>query len=619
MAVKSKVQFPIRLKLILLLISVPLVSLSLFAYYTLSLFKEDKLAYVYDSTMKIAQATARQVETHLAAVKRQNSKLLDEVAIQKLSFIDSSTRLLDELKFVEFVYLYQIDSKGITDLRDSKIRFPREIEKVEIEPETLSSILNTAKEGQLVLRKYELKKNFYIAAEAIKTLNPDLYLIVLVVFRSSPLYETFALAGQYQKYMISLDGDVLVTPSIWPAPLIPLEGHSDGVFKKVAAKRFPEGVTEMKNEKLPTVLVAYSTIQDWGVRVITTVNQDRAFANLNALINQSVLYGAAAILLVIFIGYLVSRGLTGSLNKLVKATEDISRGEFDTKVNIKTSDEVGYLANRVEWMAGQVHKLVNETAEKSRLENEIETVKLVQDKLIPPWEVLEKDFHLCSYIEPAEVCGGDWFDYHFTEDKVRVIVGDATGHGAGPAMLTAAAKSVGHLCITDMSMDPATAIETMNRAIYSVSQGSIQMTLFFGEIDRKTGVVRYANAGHEFPIVIPKKDKVKKKDLDYFLSDSSQRLGQSADAKYENKEAQIQPFDQILFFTDGVFEVSNPLGEELSEGSFLRTLAKLFSGEAGVQKKLGDLNRELRDFRSDTPLPDDVTLVACQFLPQQEA
>ncbi len=92
-------------------------------------------------------------------------------------------------------------------------------------------------------------------------------------------------------------------------------------------------------------------------------------------------------------------------------------------------------------MAAEVSRLLDQTAEKARMESELQTAKTVQETLFPETRAKIGPLAIAGYYEPASECGGDWWHYCQIGNKIFLWIGDATGHGAPAALITSAAKS----------------------------------------------------------------------------------------------------------------------------------------------------------------------------------
>src|SRR5207244_8208632 len=106
------------------------------------------------------------------------------------------------------------------------------------------------------------------------------------------------------------------------------------------------------------------------------------------------------------------------------------------------TDEIGILGENFNFMADQLVVLLQQTAEKARLEQELEVARTIQETLVPPNDPVSNGFFkFACYFQPASQSGGDWWTWHqLVGDKVLVVIGDVTGHGVPSAMITAAAK-----------------------------------------------------------------------------------------------------------------------------------------------------------------------------------
>src|SRR5690606_14624329 len=91
------------------------------------------------------------------------------------------------------------------------------------------------------------------------------------------------------------------------------------------------------------------------------------------------------------------------------------------------------------------------------------------------------------------------------EDKLCVMIADATGHGVPSALITASARS----CFSVLAklaqekaffrLDPGEMMSYTNRVVFDAAMTKIMMTFFIGVIDLETKTIRYANAGHNPP------------------------------------------------------------------------------------------------------------------------
>ncbi|NBI29096.1 sensor histidine kinase [Chengkuizengella marina] len=84
----------------------------------------------------------------------------------------------------------------------------------------------------------------------------------------------------------------------------------------------------------------------------------------------------ASFLLLLF-SYLFAGSITRPILKLTLAVKEISRGKFDRQINIKSNDEIGFLANVFERMRIDIKKLIGEMKEKVKIERDLNKHKLL--------------------------------------------------------------------------------------------------------------------------------------------------------------------------------------------------------------------------------------------------
>ncbi|MCB0351420.1 MAG: SpoIIE family protein phosphatase, partial [Bdellovibrionales bacterium] len=425
-------------------------------------------------------------------------------------------------------------------------------------------------------------------------------------YRATDLYTAFTKAKIYEHFLIDKNGEVKLGPS--GATLDPM------VAKEILKSNLPEGALDFNGQK--SQIVSYADAGLEGMKITAIVDRSEALAAVNALLIQSLLFFIALIASTVILGVIASVRLTSALRDLYEGTKLIAKGQFDVRIKPQSNDEVGGLAEGFNFMAGEVSRLMAEAGDKARMAGELETVKIVQETLFPPSEKDFGKYRVLGHFEPASECGGDWWNYSFSDDKLYLWIGDATGHGAPAAMVTSAAKAAATI-IEDMPhMSPAKILTVMNKAIHETSKGRILMTFFVGCIDMKTGEMVYANASHEPPYVIhPRTDgaKITKKDLEPLIDAAGPRLGDTRSAEYSEGKYTMAPGDTLLMYTDGVVDLTNLAGKVWGERGFIKSICDSASAGPTADMKFNKLKNNITEFREKTELVDDITLLMCQY------
>lgn len=312
-----------------------------------------------------------------------------------------------------------------------------------------------------------------------------------------------------------------------------------------------------------------------GIRLFAVVERDRdaAFQVITRTYIRSALWGILILLIAAMVSFISANGITKNLRDLVVATAKIASGNFAVRVNPVNRDEVGELSLSVNNMAAQIQMLMSHEVEKAKFEKELETARMVQSTFFPKRDVVKTHLAVTGSYQPATQCGGDlWGHYTIKEGVELVFVADAMGHGAPAALVTAIAyavcQSVSIFLQEKSSLDPSPAalLRRLNTIIMDAVDGKISMTFFVAVCDFNTGKLTFANAGHNFPIILtankddPRLAKSAKRQTTnsptaaISLSQQGTPLGVERDLNYSEKNIDIHPGDKLVLFTDGLIE-----------------------------------------------------------------
>lgn len=146
-------------------------------------------------------------------------------------------------------------------------------------------------------------------------------------------------------------------------------------FKK-APVRLTESYSDPTNggrEMLGTV--APVTVPDWGV--VVQKEQSRAFASVQQMVRRTMEWSGIAIALAIVLGILFAARITRPIGALVRRTHEIAAGDYKQRVEVKSSNEIGDLADNFNVMSGAIEKSI-EQLKKAAHENQLLFVNSVR-------------------------------------------------------------------------------------------------------------------------------------------------------------------------------------------------------------------------------------------------
>ncbi|MEO0652799.1 MAG: GAF domain-containing SpoIIE family protein phosphatase, partial [Planctomycetota bacterium] len=215
-------------------------------------------------------------------------------------------------------------------------------------------------------------------------------------------------------------------------------------------------------------------------------------------------------------------------------------------------------------------RLTHERVDSERMRNQLEIAEGIQKHLMPDLPGNQRGFDMHGWYRPAEHAAGDFFDFIDAEGgALGVVVGDVSGHGIGPALITASAQ--GHLsALMSMVDDLGLVFTKLNRELSKRIEDGRFMTLFVALL-HDDGKVSTMNAGHQ-PAIVWRAATGDCEEVD----GGELAIGFSDDHVYENgTDLELAPGDALLAYTDGMTEAR----DESAETGFIGRdgLARLFS------------------------------------------
>lgn len=385
-----------------------------------------------------------------------------------------------------------------------------------------------------------------------------------------------------------------------------------------------EGLVFLKDEEERDWLRAYAKIEGYDASLVVERNARAQQLATSQIIRRSALWAWAFVLVAILFSFFGASTVTAQLRSLTEATLAIAAGNLKAAIPAKGQDEVTVLGASVQHMASRINNLMTEQVAKAQMQKELETAQEVQNALFPK-AAEQQDGRIITrgFYQPASQCGGDWWGtYRLKDGSELIFIGDATGHGAGPALVTAMAytscKTVPALLeatSAEGELSPAAVLMMVNRLIYDAVGGRIGMTFFVGHFDTKRGRLRYANAGHNFPILYRAAGRGTAGDTQPLkaitVKGGGTPLGLESQSCYTDQEIGINQGDTFLFYTDGLIECTDSRARPFGRRKLLAAAEAALLGE--VDTLVAHIKDQAFAHFGDEPLKDDVTIVASQI------
>ena len=249
-------------------------------------------------------------------------------------------------------------------------------------------------------------------------------------------------------------------------------------------------------------------------------------------------------------------------------------------------------------------RLYRESAEKARLDQDLQLAAEIQRALLPQAQQSGSHFEIASASIPCRAIGGDFYDYfNLPGGAFGFALGDVAGKGPSAALLTAMIQGI-FASQVNTAASAAALMSTVNEGLIHRSIRSRFATCVYGAL-AADGQLTYCNAGHNPPILIVR-DGIR------LLETGGLILGMFPQAAYDQETLVLEPGDVLVMYTDGVTEALNSAGEEFGEG---RVRACLEANRHCTPAELLDcLLSAVRNFAAGAPQHDDVTALVLRYV-----
>jgi ligand-binding sensor domain-containing protein len=256
------------------------------------------------------------------------------------------------------------------------------------------------------------------------------------------------------------------------------------------------------------------------------------------------------------------------------------------------------------------HKRVQRLHQAHRLaavERDLELTGAVQSGCLPEDSlIVSQGVTVQGFYRPAGTCSGDWWWYETPRDGLhRLLVGDVTGHGPGPAMVTAAVASAYRMQTELASGTPLEVrLRAVNNEVLRVGQGTYHMSLTAIELDVTKRELHAYGAGGLPPVVMAGGGRAE------VIVCRGTPLGAST-FQVGTAVRRLQPGARIFLYTDGVIEIETGNGRQFG----LRRLIRLLEStrDAGVEETASLLSREATTANGRAVQKDDWTFAIADW------
>ena len=302
---------------------------------------------------------------------------------------------------------------------------------------------------------------------------------------------------------------------------------------------------------------------------------------------------------------LVNKLVVRNLEKVNASLARITSGHLNETVAVEESVEFTRLSSDINDMVTALRGYID--AAEKRMEEELTLAAAIQDAALPrDFDLPAGNLELHALMTPARQVGGDFYDFFYTgPDRIALVIADVSGKGIPAALFMMRAKTaIKNSALSGLS--PSELMEVVNNVLCEGNEIKMFVTVWLGILDLKTGLMRCANAGHEYPAIM-------RAGGNYALLKDKHGLVLGAMPGFPPKEYEIQlnPGDRLFVYTDGVPEAINESEEQYGTSRLINCLNTLKT--LPQEQILSGMLEDVRRFAGEAEQFDDITMLGITY------
>ena len=272
-------------------------------------------------------------------------------------------------------------------------------------------------------------------------------------------------------------------------------------------------------------------------------------------------------------------------------------------------------------LAIQNDLLQEETLEHERLEREMQLAREIQRAFLPHSLPTLSGWDLQVKWRPARQVGGDFYDFFKLPDgRLGLVIADAADKGIPASLFMTLVRTLVRATVRDLA-SPAYVLRRVNNLIVPDATGGMFVTLAYAVLELKTGELTIANAGHNPPLWIRRRNGQIED-----IQRTGMALGVFEDTLIEERTIQLEKGDFLIMYTDGVTDAFSPQGEAFGDGRLRQSIEEALQSIASTedsarpdsQQMLDAIDQNVLAFVADAVPSDDLTLLVLKRRPSKK-
>ncbi len=339
-----------------------------------------------------------------------------------------------------------------------------------------------------------------------------------------------------------------------------------------------------------------------GVQALEVLNRDNTIDMVLSDINMPEMDGLTLLQQIPSVNPNIRSVIVSAYGDMKNIRKAMNRGAFDFITKPIDFEDLRITIDRTVQHLKMWREALQARDRLISIQNELGLANEMQQSVIPKQFPSNEKFEVFGAMEPARDVGGDFFDIiRLADNCCGIAVADVSDKGVPAALFMMSSRTLLKGSAIG-AVEPDKVLNEVNEMLVKENDSSMFVTVCYGIYDRDTGILDYANGGHNAPLIVRADGTA-----EYLKMPAGVALGVMTGIPIGKKSCRLNEGDMVLFYTDGVTEGMNEEGELFGE----ERLASFASGFAGSGSEAFStaVVKAVHDFAGKSPQSDDITCV----------